>query len=360
MAITFLSPPSYPLAPCQNCNLTAVSTIWCDALHSRFSPSPLGTPRRSDLWHNSRMRKIHTENPRPKGKDVFRAIRGLVDDHRRLLVLPVMSAVFATLAIIIIALPVGAWGLVADSTNNQTVELVVYIVSLWVMLFVSTAIAVFFQVALVFGVIAIINGQTPTVGYCIGHAFSRLGKILGWAAISATVGVILRLLTDAATESNNGIVVVLGFLVRFVGQAAWAVASFFVIPMIVIDNAGPVTAMKNSVRVIKENFGTVVRSGARFGLYQSIPLLVGLFAFAIGIVILLNDDLVVPGVILIIIGIVILGITACIFSVYGAALKAVLYNYSQTGTLPQKPGSEVFDQYQKWMHEVGEKSGRRL
>ncbi len=291
---------------------------------------------------------------KPKGKEVLSAVYSLISDQRKLLWLPFLSSIFAFIAIIIVAIPVGV-GAALTPSSNSTAQLIVGVIGLWLVLFVSTAIAVFFQVALVFGVNAIMDGEQPTLGWCIGQARGRIGKILAWSAVSATVGVILRLIGGAAAESNNIIAVILGFLIRFLGQAAWALASFFVVPIIVVQNQGPVASMKESVHLVKATFGTLIRSSVRFGIYQLVAVLAAIAIFGGGVVMVFGGGaLVIPGVITIGIAIIGFAVIGCIFSVFGAALNAVMYRYATTGQLPSK-NQETFESLSNWMVEAGQK-----
>ena len=97
----------------------------------------------------------------------------------------------------------------------------------------------FFNTALVGAAMIRLRGGDPTVADGFRIAFSKIGPILGYAAIAATVGLILRALEER-----------LGFIgkimVGLIG-AAWTVASFLVVPVLVVEDVGPVDAVKRSV-----------------------------------------------------------------------------------------------------------------
>ena len=289
---------------------------------------------------------------RPKGKEVLAAIRALLSEQPKLLLLPVLSGISAFIAMLLVWIPLGLGEVgIFNATDNQGARWVVTVIALWISLFVATAVAIYFQVAIVFGVNAIMDGQKPTLGWCLSQARSKLKQILAWSAVSATVGVILRLIGDAAESSSNGIVALLGILVRLVGGAAWAVASFFVVPIIVTTDMGPIEALKESVRIVRAVFGTLARSGARFGIW-AILATIAVIALVIGGVYATATNSAL-GVSMIVIGLLLGGLLACVLSVFSAALNAVLYRYSKTHELPTQH-TETFTNLTDWMVEKGQ------
>jgi hypothetical protein len=56
-----------------------------------------------------------------------------------------------------------------------------------------------------------------------------------------------------------------GRILGFAGGLAWIVASYLVIPVLAFENLGPIDAVKRSSSILKARFGTVTRSGLRFG-----------------------------------------------------------------------------------------------
>jgi hypothetical protein len=122
---------------------------------------------------------------------------------------------------------------------------------------VATAATVIFNVALVFAATDRIEGRTPTIASSMAQAWERRGVIFQWALLSAAVGTAIRLL-----EQRLGLV---GRILGFAGGLAWIVATYLVIPVLAFENLGPIDAVKRSSSILKARFGTVTRSGLRFG-----------------------------------------------------------------------------------------------
>ena len=88
-------------------------------------------------------------------------------------------------------------------------------------IYVLTAIALFCNAALIHCALACHRGETPSVGDGFAAALARLPQILGWAFITATVGVALNAL-ESALRNNLGI---LGSLIAVSPLVAWLTKS---------------------------------------------------------------------------------------------------------------------------------------
>jgi hypothetical protein len=117
------------------------------------------------------------------------------------------------------------------------------------------------------------NGQDTTIGDGFSIAFSRIHTIVGWAMISATVGLILRIIEDKNKKIGAFVASLLG--------CAWTLISFLVIPILVVENAGPIAALKKSTALFKKTWGAQIGANFSFGLIFFL-----LFLPAIGIVLL--------------------------------------------------------------------------
>jgi hypothetical protein len=191
--------------------------------------------------------------------------------------------------------------------------------------FVFTLISTFFSVALAHGAMSRMNGEDPTIGSCIQAAKGNLPSILKWAAFASAIGLALRLI-----ESKLGGLAAV--LTRFIGDAAFAAASFFVVPMLTHAETGPVEALKASSSLLGRHWRRAVRVNLRFGLY-AFGIVIGAMALSIVGAVLLG----VAGPV----GIVVItgGVIALVYAVlYLNALstytKCALYRYAYGMTTP--------------------------
>jgi hypothetical protein len=129
----------------------------------------------------------------------------------------------------------------------------------------------FFNSALVGAALIRLEGGDPTVADGLRIARERLVPILGYAAIAAVVGLLLKLVEERSQW--------LGAMVARLLGAAWTVSTFLVVPVLVAQNVGPVDAIKESFGLLRKSWGEnligSVGLGFAFGLLIAATVLVG-------------------------------------------------------------------------------------
>jgi hypothetical protein len=230
---------------------------------------------------------------------------------KELLILPVISLIATVVVTAAIGGAAWAGGLIRERESLQGLDYV-YVGAFY---FVTYFIAIFFNAAVVGAATIRLQGGDPTIGDGLRMASSKLGKIAGWAAISATIGLILRSL-----EERFGF---LGDIVIGLIGAAWGAVTFFVVPVVLYEPVGVIESIKRSASIFKQRWGeTFVGTGS-----------IGLAMFLIAIPILVVagglGTLSMPlGVVVGVLGIVFLvAIGSALSGVYNAAL----YRYATTG-----------------------------
>jgi hypothetical protein len=129
------------------------------------------------------------------------------------------------------------------------------------------------------------DGQTPTIGTGLAQAKTQFGNLSKFALLEVTVGTILR-----AVRENLQFV---GNLVSFIGGLAWAVSSYFALPVILFEGLGPIASVKRSVALIKEKWGSALRlnlfAGVAF-LLVWLAVFGGFFASMAGLILQSESD----------------------------------------------------------------------
>jgi hypothetical protein len=170
----------------------------------------------------------------------------VLKSDRSLVVFPLLSTAFALIAVAAIWVPTAVIsGIFTGEAINQNDP--AYYIAAAATAYVSTFIAVFFNVALAACAVRSLQGEDTTVGEGIGFALQRLGPIVGWTVVAATVGLLLRLVEERVPLAAR--------IAVWIAGAAWAVATFFVIPVLALEGSGPVRSLKRSVAVIKARWG---------------------------------------------------------------------------------------------------------
>jgi hypothetical protein len=184
----------------------------------------------------------------------------------------------------------------------------------------------FFNTALVGAAMIRLEGGDPTVSDGLRIARSKAGVILGYAAIAATVGVLLQMVRE-----RSGII---GRIVVGLVGTAWTLASFLVVPVLVSRDVGPVDAIKESIDLLKRTWGENVAGNVGIGLaFGLVTLLVVLVVIALVIA-----AAAVGGVELAIVVGVLGGLAIALVAVIQAALSgiyaAAVYRWAVDGQAP--------------------------
>jgi hypothetical protein len=106
-------------------------------------------------------------------------------------------------------------------------------------------VAFYFNAALVAAALIHLDGGRPTLSDGLRIASDHAMPLLGYAAISATVGIFLN-----RSGRRGGGRVASGIL-----GAAWNLATFLVVPVLVTRNMGPIDALRESARLLRDTWG---------------------------------------------------------------------------------------------------------
>jgi hypothetical protein len=114
------------------------------------------------------------------------------------------------------------------------------------------------RAAVIHGANLRMDGGDPTVGTALRGASAHWPSVAGFAAISVTVGLVLQ-----AVRENGGFV---GAIVSWVGDVAWEVLTYLVLPVVVIEGVGTVRSIKGSAALVRRTWGEQVTANVGFGL----------------------------------------------------------------------------------------------
>ncbi len=233
---------------------------------------------------------------------------------KELLLLPILSGLATIVTIGLFAVPILASGTNLDTYEPGTAQYI----TLFILYFVLAYITIFFNAALVSAAHERLNGGDPTLGSALRGAASRAGKILPWALVSATVSIILRTLEERAG--------VLGRIVIGLVGMAWAVVTFLVLPIIVIEGLGVGDAVKKSTAMFRRTWGENLTAQVGLGFIGFLAAIPGMGLLLLGVS---NKSLVGIGI-----GILWLAAAAIVMSALSGIFQTALYHYAAEGTVP--------------------------
>jgi Family of unknown function (DUF6159) len=175
----------------------------------------------------------------------------ILKDDPALLIFPLLSTLAIIVLMVSFALPVWAvyhnlQATLTDGSTTHTARLLSY-VGIYVFYVISYSIVMFFNSALIAVALQRLDGEPASVREGLQTAIANLPAILGYAVIAATIGTLLR-----AIEDRVGFI---GRMVTAIIGAAWTFATAMTLPVLVVENVGPVEAISRSLDLLRKNWG---------------------------------------------------------------------------------------------------------
>ena len=253
--------------------------------------------------------------------ELIKASAAVLRADKELIVFPIVSAIGVLIVTASFALPMFLAGLFDSLVSGRSqvfgfvASFLFYIVQYFVIIFANTA--------LVGAAMIRLRGGDPTLADGFRIATRHIGSILGYALIAGTVGMILRWLSERGGILSRITSSILGL--------AWNLATYLVVPVLVVEGIGPVKAIKRSASLLKETWGEQIVGnfsiGIIFGLLAFIVILLGipvvLFAFSIGSIALIALTILFFALVLVFVGL----INSTLSGIYVAAV----YRYAAEG-----------------------------
>jgi hypothetical protein len=257
--------------------------------------------------------------------ELVKASAAVLRADKELVVFPVISAIAVLIVTASFVVPTILAGLVDSVIAGEASVLGVVVAFLFYL--VQYFVIFFFNSALVGAAMIRLRGGDPTVGDGFRIAFGHSGSILGYAFIAATVGMILRWLSERAGILGRIVISLVGML--------WNIATYLVVPVLVMEEVGPVDAVKRSVELLKRTWGEQIVGnfgvGLIFGLLTFLILLIGVPL----IVLAATTESI--GLIVLAVAVMVLALVflALINSTLSGIYTAAVYQYAVTGETGQ-------------------------
>ena len=199
------------------------------------------------------------------------SVRVLAAD-KELVIFPIVSSIGLLVVTASFALPMLVAGFFDSLFDGQAqvlgavIGFVFYVVQYFVIIFANSA--------LVGAATIRLRGGDPTVKDGFRIAFEHIGVILSYALVSATVGMILRWLSERGR---------LGRIISSLGGLAWNLATYLAVPVLVLEDVGPWQAIQRSAGLLKKTWGEQIAGnlsvGLIFGLITILVILLGIPVF---------------------------------------------------------------------------------
>jgi hypothetical protein len=239
---------------------------------------------------------------------------------------PILSTIFASLAMVSIWAPTLITRGVFDHQTVERNDPVIYAAGI-ASAYVSTFVALFFNVALAACAAHSMRGEDTRVRDGLAAAARRIGPILGWAVVSTTFGLLLR-----AFENR---VPLLGKIAAGIAGAAWGIATFFVVPVIALEGTGPLKSLQHSAAIIKARWGEGATGAATIGLVTA-GFSVAIATVAVfGVMVLLGSGQALLGYLVLAVAVVLMFGVAVVSATLSQIFRVAVYQFALYGQTPR-------------------------
>jgi hypothetical protein len=238
-------------------------------------------------------------------------------DDKKLTALPVLSGLSALVVALVFFGPVA---LIADNGAQGSTKPLAWILGI-VGYIVVTFVFVFFNAALVFAADKRLRGEPVTINEAVHAAGARAHVLLPWAVITATVSLVIR-----AIEERSGIA---GRIVGSLVGLAWSLVTFLVLPVIVVEQVGPIDAVKRSAELFKHTWGENMIANAGIGIVAMFASLIGVLPCLLFIAV--GGPIAVLGIGLAVAWVIAVQLVAATLT---GILQIALYRFANDGSVP--------------------------
>ena len=258
--------------------------------------------------------------------ELAKASLEVLKQDKELLLFPLISAIvmiFVTLTFLIPTLV----GNILDQILNTGIPLFAYIL-LFLFYLVQYIVVYFSSTALVGAAMIRLRGGDPRVRDGFNIAFSRILPIIGWSLVSATVGLILNIISSNTKKKGSGI----GSIIASLLGAGWNVITFLVVPVIAVEGLGPFKAIQQSWNLLKRSWGEQIAGTLSIGLvFGLIGVGGGLLLAGIGIGLSILLESVLPGILFGVLLVLFILALSLLSSTLNGIFSASVYAYAAEG-----------------------------
>ncbi len=264
---------------------------------------------------------------------------GVINKDRELLWFALLSFIFSALFAVVMIFPSVIPALMEKGFSQESLEVYQYVI-IFLTYFGLAFIATYFNVCVVYTTKIRFEGGNATFGESIKFAFTKFPLIFQWSLLSATVGLLLRILQQLASNLGKIGQLVANILIGILGMA-WSIVTIFVVPVLVYESLGPIDALKKSTQVIKKTWGESLIKALGLGLVQFLVFVMVILASA-ALTFVLSSAFDTVGLLIgISVGALLLLLTGLVFTVASTIFNTALYVYANNNLIASGFNEEI-------------------
>ncbi|MCA0457521.1 MAG: DUF6159 family protein [Chloroflexi bacterium] len=254
----------------------------------------------------------------------------------QLLIFPVISLIGMIIVTILFFIPITATGILSSigeqgRRGSGDINQGLFFIVMFFYYFVTYTVIIFSNTALVGAAMRLARGETATVRDGINIAMARISKIVVYALISATIGMIAKSIQQSGRNSNNIVAAIVSSIIAGIIQGAWNMVVFFAIPVLVVEDIGVMDSLKRSLGLFKETWGETFTGNFAIG---AVSCLVSALMTVVAVV-LIGLAIASKSVALIVLTVVVVVLAFVAISLINGAINGIfqasLYQYATTG-----------------------------
>ena len=190
----------------------------------------------------------------------------------------------------------------------------------------TSFVIVFFNTALVSCALIRFSGGNPTLSDGLSAAIARLPQILGWALLTATVGMVLKQIEDRVPIAGKIVVGLLGM--------GWAVVTFMVVPISGSRKARTICGRQAFGQPVAQNWGEALVGQVSLHAVQILFALPVILALVVAGYLSATMESYWPLLIVGAISVLYVILLSIAFSTLQQIFLAAVYQYAAQGTVP--------------------------
>jgi hypothetical protein len=251
---------------------------------------------------------------------------------KELIFFPILSAIVSFIAVIILTAILAGIGLFVPGAADALAQsgdgdgnggTIISFIILFIFYLVSSFIVTYFTSGLVGAALIRMRGGDPGFGDGIRIANQHIGSIFMYALMAATIGVLSSIIRGRGSERNLARSLLAGLI-----EAAWNIASFLAIPIIVSRQVSAFEAVKQSTLMLKKTWGEQIVGTAGIGFVFIIPYILVIAGGIFGMIALGNAGWGAGMLTVIILTIILVILLAVIQTALTGIYKAAIYLYA--------------------------------